>query len=136
MTYDINEARRLRAIIERQMQTAPDATAVEAVTLYPHWKAGTAYVAGYRVQYNGILYSVLTAHTSQSDWTPDASPSLFAKVLIPDPEQIPEWEQPESTNPYMKGDKVMYEGKVWVSDMDNNVWVPGEFGWTEVTNAE
>lgn len=132
MTYSKEEARRLRAIIESQMQTAPDATAVEAVTLYPHWKTGTAYVAGYRVQYNGILYSVLTAHTSQSDWTPDASPSLFAKVLIPDPEQIPEWEQPESTNPYMEGDKVMYEGKVWVSDMDNNVWVPGEYGWTVV----
>ena len=132
MTYTIEEARRLRAIIESQMQTAPDATAVEAVTLYPHWKPETAYAAGYRVQYNGILYSVLTAHTSQSDWTPDVSPSLFAKVLIPDPEQIPEWEQPDSTNPYMTGDKVMYEGKVWVSDMDNNVWVPGEYGWTVV----
>lgn len=132
MTYDITEARRLRAIIESQMQTAPDATAVEAVTLYPHWKPDTYYAVGYRVQHNGILYSVLTAHTSQSDWTPDVSPSLFAKVLIPDPEQIPEWEQPESTNPYMKGDKVMYEGKVWVSDMDNNVWTPGEYGWTVV----
>ena len=132
MTYSIEEARRLRAIIESQMQTAPDATAVEAVTLYPHWKPDTDYEVGYRVQYNGILYSVLTAHTSQSDWTPDAAPSLFAKVLIPDPEQIPEWEQPESTNPYMTGDKVMYEGKVWVSDMDNNVWVPGEYGWTVV----
>lgn len=132
MTYDINEARRLRAIIESQMQTAPDATAVEAVTLYPHWKPDTAYEVGYRVQYNGILYSVLQTHTSEETWTPDITAALYAKVLIPDSNIIPEWEQPESTNPYMKGDKVMYEGQVWVSDMDNNVWKPGEYGWTVV----
>ena len=133
MTYDINEARRLRAIIESQMQTAPDATAVEAVTLYPHWKPDTAYEVGYRVQYNGILYSVLQTHTSEETWTPDITAALYAKVLIPDSNIIPEWEQPESTNPYMTGDRVRHEGKVWQSEMDNNVWTPGEYGWTEIT---
>ena len=130
MKYSIEEARRLRAIIENQMQTADEEIAVQAVSLYPQWKPGMDYSAGYRVQYNGVLYLVITDHQSQESWTPDAAPSLFAKVLIPDPDVIPEWEQPESTNPYMKGDKVMYEGKVWISDMDNNVWVPGEYGWT------
>lgn len=129
-TYE--EARKYRAIIEKQMQGADDLTALEAVTLYPQWKPDTVYAVGYRVQYNGVLYLVITDHQSQESWTPDVSPSLFTKVLIPDPDVIPEWEQPESTNPYMKGDKVMYEGKVWVSDMDSNVWVPGEYGWTAV----
>ena len=41
---------------------------------------------------------------------------------------IPEWEQPESTNPYMKGDKVKHNDKTWVSDIDNNVWEPGVYG--------
>lgn len=129
-TYE--EARKYRAIIEKQMQGADDLTALEAVTLYPQWKPDTVYAVGYRVQYNGVLYLVITDHQSQESWAPDVSPSLFTKVLIPDPNVIPEWEQPESTNPYMKGDKVMYEGKVWISDMDNNVWTPSEFGWTVV----
>lgn len=132
MKYTIEEARRLRAIIENQMQTADEAIAVQAVSLYPQWKVGMDYSAGYRVQYKEVLYLVITDHQSQESWTPDVSPSLFTKVLIPDPDVIPEWEQPDSTNPYMKGDKVMYEGKVWISDMDNNVWTPSEFGWTIV----
>ncbi|MBP3305258.1 MAG: chitinase, partial [Oscillospiraceae bacterium] len=82
--------------------------------------------------YDGALYKCLQAHTSQPDWTPTAAPSLWAKVLIPDPGTIPEWEQPDSTNPYMAGDKVTHNGKTWVSDIDNNVWAPGAYGWTEV----
>lgn len=42
-------------------------------------------------------------------------------VLIPDPEVIQEWEQPDSTNSYNKGDKVQHNGKTWVCDIDGNV---------------
>jgi hypothetical protein len=52
-------------------------------------------------------------------------------VLIPDPGVIPEWEQPDSTNPHMKGDKVKHNGKTWVSDVENNVLESGVYGWTE-----
>ena len=60
------------------------------------------------------------------------APSLFAKVLIPDTDTIPEWEQPDSTNPYAKGDKVTHNGKTWISTADGNVWEPGVYGWEEV----
>lgn len=109
-----------------------DEQAVEVQSLYPMWKEGVAYEVGMRVQYNEILYKVLIAHTSQSDWTPDVAPSLFAKVLISDPTVIVAWEQPDSTNPYMTGDKVSHNGKTWVSIADNNVWEPGVYGWEEV----
>ena len=99
---------------------------------YPEWSEGQAYTAGFKVQYGGTLYKCLNAHTSQDDWTPAVSPSLFSKVLIPDENIILEWEQPDSTNPYMKGDKVTHNGKTWESLVDNNVWEPGEYGWTEV----
>lgn len=79
-----------------------------------------------------MLYTVLQAHTSQATWTPDVSPSLFARVLIPDPEVVPDWVQPDSTNPYMTGDKVRHNDKVWESTVDNNVWEPGVYGWIEV----
>ena len=45
---------------------------------------------------------------------------------------IPEWEQPSSVNPYMKGDKVTHNGKTWESSIDNNVWEPSVYGWVEV----
>ena len=90
-----------------------------------------AYVTGQRVLHNAVLYKVLQDHTSQETWTPEAAPSLFAKVLIPDETVIPEWVQPDSTNPYMKGDKVLHNGKTWTSDIDNNVWEPGVYGWEE-----
>lgn len=137
----IAKARELRAIIEKAMtETASltEAEAISATCLYPKWNGnGVAYVKGQRVQDDGVLYTVLQNHTSQAGWKPTAAPSLFAKVLIPDPSVVPEWEQPDSTNPYMKGDKVKHNGKTWVSLVDNNVWEPGVTGtaalWQEVT---
>lgn len=120
--------RAVRALIRE----AGDAEALQARELYPDWQAGLALIAGTRVQYGGKLYRILQSHYSQADWTPDRATSLFAEVLIPDPEVIPDWVQPESTNPYMKGDKVKHSGKTWVSDVDSNVWEPGVYGWSEV----
>lgn len=128
----VEKARALRPIIEKAISaTLSDTEALEAVSLFPAWASGKSYAAGDRVKYDGNLYKCLQAHASQADWTPTAAPSLWAKVLIPDPGTIPEWEQPESTNPYMAGDKVTHNGKTWTSDIDNNVWEPGVYGWSE-----
>ena len=110
----------------------PPETAERMTRFYPEWETSHAYVIGYRVQYHGTLYKCLQAHTSQDAWTPMDAPSLWARVLVPDPEVIPEWVQPDSTNPYMKGDKVRHNGLVWVSDIDGNVWEPSVYGWSEV----
>lgn len=126
-------ALKLRPLIEKAVQLLDDTDAIEAVTLYEKWSGDSKqYTVGQRLQYDGILYTVLQAHTSQPTWTPTDAPSLFAKVLIPDPTVIPEWEQPDSTNPFMKGNKVTHNGKTWISDIDNNVWEPGVYGWHEV----
>ena len=124
-----------RAIVDALVKLrglATDAQACEVPVLYPEWKDGMTYTAGDRIVYNDILYKVLTAHISQADWTPDIAVSLFAKVLIPDENVIPAWEQPDSTNPYMAGDKVSYNGKIWISTVDNNVWEPAYYGWQEI----
>ncbi len=130
----IELARKLRPYIEKAAVSLSDEDALEAVQLFPAWSGAATYEVGDRVRYNDILYSCLTAHAAQADWEPTAAHSLWAKVLIPDPDVIPEWEQPESTNPYSTGDKVAHGGKVWVSDIDNNVWEPGVYGWTEVAS--
>ena len=126
---------RMRPYVEKAVQSLKDEEALEVPNLYPKWKPGQEYAAGYRLLYDGVLYCVLQPHTSQESWTPNAAPSLFAKVLIPDPDVIPEWEQPDSTNPYMKGDKVRFDGKIYESLIDNNIWSPAAYpaGWREVT---
>lgn len=123
---------KLRRVIEQAAESLDDATAVSAAELFQGWKPGKEYVAGDRFQHDGILYKVLQGHISQADWLPENTPSLYARVLIPDPSVIPEWVQPDSTNPYMKGDKVTHNGKTWESLVDNNVWEPGIYGWSEV----
>lgn len=111
---------------------AGDELAATAPAVYPAWASGAVYEVGQRVLYAGTLYKVITAHTAQEDWTPPTAPSLFAEVLIPDPSVIPEWKQPDSTNPYKKGDKVSHNGFTWISTADNNVWEPGVYGWDKV----
>ena len=68
---------------------------------------------------------------AQETWTPDTAVSLWAKVLTDPSGGILAWVQPDSTNPYMKGDKVTHNGKKWSSDVDANVWEPGVYGWSE-----
>lgn len=128
----IQRARFLRSVIESMAQDLETEAALDAVELFQSWQTSTDYVIGERVRYEGVLYECLQAHTSQEGWEPNVAVSLWARVLIPDPEIIPEWVQPESTNPYSKGDKVRHNGLVWVSDVDNNVWEPSVYGWTQL----
>ena len=133
MTWTREKALKIRALIEKAAVSLNDTDALDGVMLFEKWSGDSKiYTVGQRLQYEGILYTVLQAHTSQPTWTPTDAPSLFAKVLIPDPTVIPEWEQPDSTNPFMKGNKVTHNGKTWISDIDNNVWEPGVYGWHEV----
>lgn len=128
------KAKLLRQLIESLAIALDDETALTGVELFPAWAVGKAYAVNDRTQYNSTLYKCVQAHTSQADWTPTDAPSLWTKVLIPTPGEIPDWEQPSSTNPYAKGDKVKHNGKIWISTIDNNVWEPGVYGWTEVTS--
>lgn len=127
-----NEAESYRKKIELAASVLDDTSALSVVELFPVWRENTPYSTGQRIRYEGLLYKVLQDHTSQLDWSPDVAVSLFVKVLIPDSDTVVEWEQPGSTNPYMRGDKVTHNGRTWVSDIDNNVWEPGVYGWSLV----
>ena len=133
------KALKLRKIIETASTSLSDELALDAVELFPQWSPDEKhYEANDRVRYDGVLYKALVAHDSQFDWSPEYAHSLWAKVLIPDPDVIPEWEQPDSTNAYMIGDRVRHYDRIWESLINNNVWEPGVLGtetlWTEVTN--
>lgn len=126
-------AQKLRPYIEKAAISLSDEDALEAINLFPNWSPeADRYEKDVRVNYEGILYKCLQTHIPQAAWTPTAAPSLWTKVLIPDANVIYEWEQPESTNPYMKGDKVTFNGVIYESTIDNNIWAPNVYGWTQV----
>ena len=125
------KAKQLRALIESLAVSMPDETALTGVELFPPWSVGKSYATGDRLQYEGTLYKCVQAHTSQADWTPPATPALWTAVSI---DEYPAWVQPTGAHDaYGKGDKVTHSGKHWTSDVDNNTWEPGVYGWTEVT---
>ena len=126
-------ARQLRVMIEKSSLSLTDEDALQAVELYPAWQAGTAYTVDERIRYNSTLYRCVQAHTSQADWTPDATPALWTVVSL---DEWPEWVQPTGAqDAYAKGDKVSHNGKHWISEVDANVWEPGIYGnlWSEAS---
>ena len=128
----LKEAQILWEAMDVAMKILTDEQALHAVAIYPLWRSDGEYQKDDRVRYNNVLYKCLTAHTAQPSWTPTDAPSLWAKVLVSDTGEPLPWEQPDSTNPYMKGDKVTHNGQTWVSTIDNNVWEPGVYGWEVV----
>lgn len=110
-----------------------DEQAATIPQVFNEWEVGVQYAIGKRVRYRGGLYRCIQPHLSRVEWVPETAVSLWA-VILPgqDDDDWAEWVQPDSTNPYMKGDKVSHNGKHWVSDIDYNVFEPGVAGWTEV----
>lgn len=135
--YSLQELRekayRLRELIEKASATLTDEEALDGIELFPRWsEESKAYSVNNRVSYEGTLFKCLQNHTSQSSWTPADAPSLWVRVDNP-ADEWPEWIQPlGSTDAYPLGAKVSYDGKHWISDIDNNIWAPGVYGWSEV----
>lgn len=117
----------------RADQLTPDELAA-LVDLYPPWSADSVqYDADAIVAYDSQLYRIVTPHTSQESWTPDATPALWEPCAPPG--TIPIWQAPSGAHDsYAKGDRVTWPagGSVWESTVDNNVWEPGVFGWVVV----
>lgn len=197
MSDIVERARELRRTIEGLAEDhLTDAEGLKNVELFPWYEVGVDYAVGDRFQYDGELYKVLQAHTSQQSWVPGTgTESLYVRVddihagtaddpipyngnmeltenlyytqggvlyrctrstgtavynalseLVgnyvevvtsepeePTGEEVAEWVQPDSTNPYMMGDRVLHNGSTWESTVDNNVWEPGVYGWAEAT---
>lgn len=133
----IDRARELRKQIEAGASVMEDEKALQFTELFPAWDGNSfSYAIGTRVRFDGTLYKAIQAHTSQAAWTPAAAPSLWAEVLPgQDNTEISDWQQPDSTNPYNRGDRVRFDGKIYESLIDGNVWSPATYpqSWQEVT---
>ena len=111
-------------------------TAGERAELFSEWAAGVSYSAGQLRRRGGALYRCLQAHTAQEGWEPESVPALWK--LAHDPaEEWPAWSQPIcAADTYGKENKVAHAGTKWCSNLDNNVWEPGVYGWTEYTEED
>ena len=134
----VAEAEQLRLELNEIIEEMTDEEAVERPILFPTWKSGKEYTINERIRYGGRIFKVLQSHTSQEDWTPSRAPSLFAEILTSETGEPQEWQQPSSTNPYLTGDKVIYNGQIYESLIDNNVWSPADYptGWKLIQDEQ
>ena len=128
----------LRRAIQFFTDSLTDEQALEVSTVYPKYEIGKNYKAGDRFVdgVNGVgdpqLYKVVQDHTSQADWSPSNTPSLYKAVGVVN--GYDEWCQPTGAHDtYNKGDIVYYNEKLYISTVDGNAYAPGvvEGQWSE-----
>lgn len=136
----LQAAEQLRRALQMYAATLTDKQALEIASVYPRWEVGKAYSVGDIISYgeNSLgdpqLYKVVQAHTSQADWTPDATASLYDAFGL-DEGGYPVWSQPTGAHDaYNTGDIVNYNGTLYKSVIDGNVWSPDAYpqGWEKV----
>lgn len=136
----IEQAEAIREAMDVAGAALTEEMALECVRLYRPWEVGKAYQIGEYLTYgqNGVgdpqLYKVVQAHASQADWTPDKTPALYDAIGL-DEEGHPIWSRPTGAHDaYNNGDIVDYNGVLYESIIDGNVWSPDEYpaGWKVV----
>jgi hypothetical protein len=133
----IEQAEAIREAMDIAGATLTDEKALECVRLYRPYEVGKEYKTGDFFTYgvNGVgdpqLYKVAQEHTSQSDWKPDTAPALYTAIGLDD-SGYPVWAQPTGAHDaYNKGDVVNYNGVLYESLIDGNVYSPEAYpaGW-------
>lgn len=133
-------AEQFRKALQLFAQTLNDEQALEVATVYPAYQVGASYRANELLVYgsNAVgdpqLYRVVQGHTSQADWLPSETPALYTPVGLND-EGYPVWSKPTGAHDaYNTGDIVDYNGALYKSLMDGNVYSPEEYpaGWEAV----
>lgn len=129
--------RQLGKAIRLSVKSVADSLSTDEIlsvsTVFDEWKVGANYTTGDIVRYKDGLYQVLQNVTgAQAAHTPDVATSQYKRIGEPDSSGIFPWVQPlGATDAYKKGAVVTHNGRTWTSDIDNNVWEPGVYGWTE-----
>lgn len=133
----MEQAEAIREAMDAAGATLTEEQAIECVRLYRPWEVGKAYTTGEYMIFgvNSVgdpqLYKVVQSHTSQEDWKPDITPALYDAIGL-DADGYPVWSQPTGAHDaYNKGDIVNYNGVLYESVIDGNVYSPEAYpaGW-------
>lgn len=139
----LQAAEQLRRSLQLFANTLSEEQAMEVAAVFPTWQAGVSYQVGDVIAYgtNQVgdpqLYKVVQPHTSQEDWTPDATASLYDAFGLDD-SGYPVWSQPTGAHDaYNTGDIVNYNGTLYISLIDGNTWAPDTYpaGWEVYTET-
>ena len=129
-----NENDAIKMVARIVASSFTDEQAVLVKDIYETWRPDTASKTGQYLVYNGVLYKVNQNHTSQSDWLPGSgTDSLYTAVKL-NTEGYPVWSMPSGAHDaYNIGDIVEYNGVLYKSLIDGNVWSPDGYpqGWQE-----
>ena len=86
--------------------------------LYPKFRANISVKVDDLYQFEGKLYKVVQAHTTQADWTPPTVPALWTPVQAAG--VIPAWVQPTGAqDAYDIGAQVTHDNP----NASNNIWI-------------
>jgi hypothetical protein len=131
----------IRRALQLFAASLTDEQAMEVAAVFDPWKVGKAYTIGDFLTYgaNSVgdpqLYKVVQAHTSQANWKPDTTNSLYVAIGLDD-SGYPVWSRPTGAHDaYNNGDIVNYNGVLYRSLINGNTYSPDEYpaGWEQVT---
>lgn len=137
-------AEQLRKALQLLAATLADERALEIATVFPAWAPDQYYAAGAVISYgtNPVgdpqLYKVAQAHMSQSIYPPGVGTESLYTAFGLDDSGYPIWAQPSGAHDaYNKGDVVNYNGTLYESLIDGNVWSPDAYpaGWKAVSGG-
>lgn len=140
----LQAAEQMRKALQMFAASLTDEKALEVAAVFDPWAVGKNYAAGEFFTYgkNGVgdpqLYKVVSSHTSQEEWKPDANPALYVAIGLDD-SGYPVWAQPTGAHDaYNTGDIVNYNGTLYVSVIDGNTNSPEAYpdGWEVYKNQE
>jgi hypothetical protein len=136
----LQAAEQFRRALQMFAQSLTNEQAMEIATVYPKYEIGKSYAVGEYFTYgiNNVgdsqLYKVVQEHISQADWIPSDTPSLYEPIGL-NTSGYPLWSKPSgSHDAYNIGDVVDYNGTLYKSLIDGNVYSPDEYpnGWEVV----
>ena len=133
---DIMAMKRLLRILTKNVLESDSVTEQQLsdiATIYPQWRVNKYYQTNEIFVKDSLLFRVIQAHTSQADWQPETTASLYTPYRPAG--EITDWVQPTGAHDaYMKGEKVRYNGNTFESVIDNNTWSPAAYpaGWKQI----
>lgn len=133
-------AEQFRKVVQKFAASLDDENALEVASIYEPWQVGKTYKTKEIIAFdtNEVgdpqLYRVVQDHTSQIDWLPKSTPSLYVAIGLDDSGH-PVWSQPTGAHDaYNTGDVVNYNGELYESLIDGNIWSPYDYpaGWKKL----
>ena len=122
------QAAQARKILLKAARVLPMEEALTIHYIFPEWQVGQDYTELEYIKYQGVLYQVRHDCRANSNEPPTTSPNYY-RVPVPMSMALA-WETGRS---YAQNERVTYNGFVYESTINDNIWSPADnFGWRQI----